>query len=478
MNQDLKKQRAADAALDYVRDGTVIGVGTGSTVNFFIDGAGAAAASRIAGAVSSSEASTQRLRGPRHPGARPQRQSGELERLRGRRRRGDPRARTSSRAAAARSPARRSSRPPPGASSASWTSRSWWSGSGASRCRSRSSRWRAPTSRGELARLGGQPVLARGLRHRQRQPHPRRPRARHRRPGRRSRPRSTRSPGVVTVGLFAQPARRCTAGRNGRRRRNVDTWRLTPTLLRELRGAARPGRRSRPRRSPASPSSATHSPPTGARPDLVALPGSTAEVRSVLRLAAAHRRAGRRARRRHRSVRRRVAGRGRPAAGALAARPHPRGRSARAASPASSRASPISPISEAAAPHGLFYAPDPSSQVACTIGGNVAENSGGVHCLKYGLTVHNLLEVDGRDLRRRVAHDRIADSARRRASSLLPLAHRLRGHAGRRRRGDGPARAAARARRAAAGRASTTSGVAPMPWGASSPRASCRPASR
>ena len=50
-------------------------------------------------------------------------------------------------------------------------------------------------------------------------------------------------------------------------------------------------------------------------------------------------------------------------------------------------------ISEAAAPHGLYYAPDPSSQVACTIGGNVAENSGGVHCLKYGLTVHNVLEI-------------------------------------------------------------------------------------
>jgi glycolate oxidase len=50
-------------------------------------------------------------------------------------------------------------------------------------------------------------------------------------------------------------------------------------------------------------------------------------------------------------------------------------------------------ISIAAAPHGLYYAPDPSSQVACTIGGNVAENSGGVHCLKHGLTVHNLLEL-------------------------------------------------------------------------------------
>lgn len=52
-------------------------------------------------------------------------------------------------------------------------------------------------------------------------------------------------------------------------------------------------------------------------------------------------------------------------------------------------------ISEAAAPYGLYYAPDPSSQIACTIGGNVAENSGGVHCLKYGLTVHNVLRVRG-----------------------------------------------------------------------------------
>ncbi|MEO5933103.1 MAG: FAD-linked oxidase C-terminal domain-containing protein [Duganella sp.] len=50
-------------------------------------------------------------------------------------------------------------------------------------------------------------------------------------------------------------------------------------------------------------------------------------------------------------------------------------------------------ISEAAARHNLYYAPDPSSQIACTIGGNVAENSGGVHCLKYGLTVHNVLRV-------------------------------------------------------------------------------------
>ena len=51
-------------------------------------------------------------------------------------------------------------------------------------------------------------------------------------------------------------------------------------------------------------------------------------------------------------------------------------------------------ISQAANPYGLYYAPDPSSQIACSIGGNVAENAGGVHCLKYGLTVHNILKVD------------------------------------------------------------------------------------
>ena len=51
-------------------------------------------------------------------------------------------------------------------------------------------------------------------------------------------------------------------------------------------------------------------------------------------------------------------------------------------------------ISEAAEPYGLYYAPDPSSQIACSIGGNVAENAGGIHCLKYGLTVHNILSLE------------------------------------------------------------------------------------
>jgi glycolate oxidase len=52
-------------------------------------------------------------------------------------------------------------------------------------------------------------------------------------------------------------------------------------------------------------------------------------------------------------------------------------------------------ISEAVAQYGLYYAPDPSSQIACSIGGNVAENAGGVHCLKYGLTLHNIVQIRG-----------------------------------------------------------------------------------
>ena len=51
-------------------------------------------------------------------------------------------------------------------------------------------------------------------------------------------------------------------------------------------------------------------------------------------------------------------------------------------------------ISQAVAAKGFYYAPDPSSQIACTIGGNVAENSGGVHCLKYGLTTNNVLGIE------------------------------------------------------------------------------------
>jgi glycolate oxidase len=163
------------------------------------------------------------------------------------------------------------------------------------------------------------------------------------------------------------------------------------TLLRELRAALGPGAvLSSPESCVAFECDAL----TAHRrtPDLVALPGSTAEVQSVLRIAAAH----------GSPVVARGAGTG-LSGGALPVEGgillvtsrlnrileiDPQRRLARV-QPGVTNLS----ISEAAAPHGLFYAPDPSSQVACTIGGNVAENSGGVHCLKYGLTVHNLLEL-------------------------------------------------------------------------------------
>jgi glycolate oxidase len=127
-------------------------------------------------------------------------------------------------------------------------------------------------------------------------------------------------------------------------------------------------------------------------PDLVALPGSVDEVLEVLRVAARH----------GVPVVARGAGTG-LSGGALPVQGgillvlsrlnrilevDPDRRLARV-QPGTTNLS----ISDAAAPHRLFYAPDPSSQLACTIGGNVAENSGGVHCLKYGLTVHNLLEL-------------------------------------------------------------------------------------
>ena len=58
-------------------------------------------------------------------------------------------------------------------------------------------------------------------------------------------------------------------------------------------------------------------------------------------------------------------------------------------------------ITKQVAPFGYYYAPDPSSQQVCSIGGNVAENSGGAHCLKYGFTTHHVLARRGRAARRR-----------------------------------------------------------------------------
>jgi glycolate oxidase len=112
-------------------------------------------------------------------------------------------------------------------------------------------------------------------------------------------------------------------------------------------------------------------------------------------------------------------------------------------------------ISEAAAPLGLYYAPDPSSQIACTIGGNVAENSGGVHCLKYGLTVHNVLQVRGSRSRARCWSFGQRGARQRRAGPAAVMVGQ-RGHAGGGHRGDREAGAPSHCWRAASWPASTT----------------------
>ena len=104
-------------------------------------------------------------------------------------------------------------------------------------------------------------------------------------------------------------------------------------------------------------------------------------------------------------------------------------------------------FSQAVEHAGFYYAPDPSSQIACTIGGNVAENSGGVHCLKYGLTTNNVLGVEMVTDRRR------GDPPRRQASRCRGLRSarrddRVGGAARRRHRGHGAHSAKARRRRA------------------------------
>ena len=121
------------------------------------------------------------------------------------------------------------------------------------------------------------------------------------------------------------------------------------------------------------------------------------------------------------------------------------------AAPSCSRASPISRSPTRSQRDGFYYAPDPSSQIACSIGGNVAENSGGVHCLKYGLTTNNLLGlemvlIDGEIMRLGGKH---LDAA---GYDLMGTPDRLRGAARRRHRSDRahPAQAGDRAR--AAGR--------------------------
>ena len=134
-------------------------------------------------------------------------------------------------------------------------------------------------------------------------------------------------------------------------------------------------------------------------------------------------------------------------------------------------------ITKAVEHRGFYYAPDPSSQIACSIGGNVAENSGGVHCLKYGLTANNVLGIEmvlitGEVIRLGGKH---LDSE---GYDLLGVHHRLRGPARRRHRGDGahPAEARNGARRA--GRLSDAARMPANAWPTSSRPASFRAAWR
>ena len=117
------------------------------------------------------------------------------------------------------------------------------------------------------------------------------------------------------------------------------------------------------------------------------------QVQDVVRLCAARAGSVRAARPRHRAVGRRAAGRRRHRHRAVAAEP-------RLDVDIPNRRVTVEPgvtnleITRQVAPFGYYYAPDPSSQQVCSIGGNVAENSGGAHCLKYGFTVHHVLAAD------------------------------------------------------------------------------------
>ena len=131
---------------------------------------------------------------------------------------------------------------------------------------------------------------------------------------------------------------------------------------------------------------------TGAPPMIVVLLETTAQVSAVLTYCHRNRRQGGAARRRHLAFRRRAAAGRRHPARPRQVQPHPRDRlrqPLRDTSPGRHSA-----ISNAVAERGFYYAPDPSSQIACSIGGNVAENAGAVHCLKYGLTTNNVLGVE------------------------------------------------------------------------------------
>ena len=179
------------------------------------------------------------------------------------------------------------------------------------------------------------------------------------------------------------------------------------------------------------------------RPMVVALPETEAQVAAVLDTCHAPRRAGGRARRRHRAVGRRdAAPRTACCSRSRKLQPHPRHRRRGAHRRPCSPACAISRSPRRRRRTACYYAPDPSSQIACSIGGNVAENSGGVHCLKYGLTVHNVLQVRGFTVDGEPVEFG-SRRARRARARPARAGDRQRGHARGDHRGDGQAAAEA-----------------------------------
>ena len=181
------------------------------------------------------------------------------------------------------------------------------------------------------------------------------------------------------------------------------------------------------------------------RPLVVALPETEAQVAAVLQGLPRAAGAGGRARRRHRAVGRRDAARAGRDAVAGQVQPHPEDRPDRAHGASCNAACATSRSARRLRRYGLYYAPDPSSQIACTIGGNVAENSGGVHCLKYGLTLHNVLQVRGFTVEGERGRVR-RRGARLRRARPAGAARRQRRHARGHHRGHGQAGAEAAAR--------------------------------
>ena len=212
-------------------------------------------------------------------------------------------------------------------------------------------------------------------------------------------------------------------------------------------------------------------------PMVVVLPETTEQVSQVLRYCHDEGHQGGAARRRHLALRRRAAARRRRAARHGQVQPHPRDRLRQPRRGGRAGRHQSRDHATRSRMRGFYYAPDPSSQIACTIGGNVAENSGGVHCLKYGMTTNNVLGCEMVLIDRRGAAPRRQASRRRRLRSARHH-HRLGRPARRRHRGDGahPEEAGDRARRA--GRLPDVRGRRRMRRRASSAPASSRAAWR